>query len=43
LGTGLKQYVKEIWKYYPKSNRRFGLKVTLDDGAVSAWNKKNAD
>ena len=35
----LKTKTKEIWKYRRTARNRFGLKVTLDDGVVVAWEK----
>jgi hypothetical protein len=37
----LKTKTKEIWKYRQTAKNRFGLKVTLDDGVVSAWDKND--
>ena len=37
----LKTKSKEIWKYRPVGKNRFGLKVTLDDGIVVAWDSKD--
>ncbi len=38
--TVLKTKVKEIWKYQPSGKRRYGLKITLDDGVVIGWEDK---
>ena len=37
----LKTKRKEVWKYRPAGRNRFGLKVTLDDGVVVAWDMKD--
>lgn len=37
----LKTKSKEVWKYRPTGKNRFGLKVTLDDGIVVAWDMKD--
>ena len=37
----LKTKSKEVWKYRPVGKNRFGLKVTLDDGVVVAWDTKD--
>ena len=37
----LKTKSKEVWKYRPSGKNRFGLKVTLDDGIVVAWDMKD--
>ena len=37
----LKTKTKEIWKYHRTARNRFGLKVTLDDGIVVAWDKND--
>ena len=37
----LKTKCKEVWKYRPTGKNRFGLKVTLDDGIVVAWDMKD--
>ena len=37
----LKTKRKEVWKYRPTGKNRFGLKVTLDDGIVVAWDMKD--
>lgn len=37
----LKTKSKEIWKYRPVGKNRFGLRVTLDDGIVVAWDSKD--
>lgn len=37
----LKTKSKEVWKYRPTGKNRFGLKVTLDDGVVVAWDMKD--
>ena len=37
----LKTKSKEVWKYRPVGKNRFGLKVTLDDGIVVAWDSKD--
>lgn len=37
----LKTKRKEVWKYRPVGKNRFGLKVTLDDGVVVAWDMKD--
>ncbi len=36
----LKTKSKEIWKYFQKGENRFGLRVTLEDGAVVGWTDK---
>jgi hypothetical protein len=37
----MKTKVKEIWKYRPTGKRRYGLKITLDDGVVVGWDEKD--
>jgi hypothetical protein len=37
----MKTKAKEIWKYRRTARNRFGLKITLDDGVVVAWEKKD--
>ena len=37
----LKTKTKEIWKYRRTARNRFGLKVTLDDGVVVAWDRND--
>jgi hypothetical protein len=37
----LKTKTKEIWKYRRTARNRYGLKVTLDDGVVVAWEKND--
>lgn len=37
----LKTKCKEVWKYRLTGKNRFGLKVTLDDGIVVAWDAKD--
>lgn len=37
----LKTKSKEIWKYRKTTRNRFGLKITLDDGVVVAWEKND--
>ena len=37
----LKTKNKEVWKYRPTGKNRFGLRVTLDDGIVVAWEMKD--
>jgi hypothetical protein len=37
----LKTKSKEIWKYRKTARNRFGLKITLDDGVVVAWEKND--
>ena len=36
----LKTKVKHTWKYFPSGRRRYGLRITLDDGIVTGWDKK---
>lgn len=36
----LKTKRKEIWKYAPSGGNRFGLRVTVEDGAVAGWDEK---
>lgn len=36
----MKTRSREIWKYHPAGKNRFGLRVTLDDGRVAAWDRK---
>lgn len=38
--TVLKTKTKELWKYQPTGKNRFGLKVSLEDGVVVGWEKK---
>ena len=35
----LKTKTKEVWKYRRIGANRFGLKITLDDGVVTAWER----
>lgn len=37
----LKSKTKEIWKYNKRGTNRFGLRVTLEDGVVVGWDKKD--
>ena len=37
----LKTKSKEIWKYRPTGRNRCGLKVTLDDGVVTGWERND--
>ncbi len=37
----LKTKSKQVWKYRPTGKNRFGLKVTLEDGVVEAWDMKD--
>lgn len=37
----LKTKRKEVWKYRRTGKNRFGLRVTLDDGIVTAWDKND--
>jgi hypothetical protein len=32
---------REVWKYNPTGQNRYGLRVTLDDGIVIGWDQKN--
>lgn len=36
----LKSKTREIWKYNQTSKRRFGLRVTVEDGIVVGWDQK---
>ena len=36
----LKTKIKQTWKYFPSGRRRYGLRVTLDDGIVVGWDKR---
>jgi hypothetical protein len=36
----LKTKRKEIWKYYERRKGQYGLRVTLENGRVVAWDKK---
>lgn len=36
----LKTKTKETWKYFPSGRRRYGLRITLDNGIVVGWDKK---
>lgn len=36
----LKTKTKEIWKYFPSGRRRYGLRITLDNGEVVGWDQK---
>lgn len=38
--TVLKTKRKEIWKYYPKSTSRYGLRVKVENGVVVGWDEK---
>jgi len=35
----LKTKTKQTWKYFPSGRRRYGLRITLDDGIVVGWDK----
>jgi len=37
----LKTKTKEIWKYYESGKNRYDLKVTIENGEVVGWDKKN--
>jgi hypothetical protein len=36
----LKTKTKEVWKYFPSGRRRYGLRITLDNGNVVGWDEK---
>jgi hypothetical protein len=36
----LKTKTKEIWKYHRQGANRFRLRITIEDGLVSGWDKK---
>jgi hypothetical protein len=36
----LKTKTKEIWKYRHQGSNRFALRITLENGFVSGWDKK---
>lgn len=36
----MKTRSREIWKYNQSGKNRFGLRITLDDGRVAAWDSK---
>jgi hypothetical protein len=31
---------REIWKYFPKNARSYGLKITVENGVVAGWDEK---
>lgn len=35
-----KTKTREIWKYHKTGTNRFGLRVTVENGAVSGWDEK---
>jgi hypothetical protein len=37
----LKTKTKEIWKYNRVGKNRFGLRVTVENGVVVGWDKKD--
>ena len=37
----LKTRTREIWKYDQRGVNRYGLRIILDDGVVSGWDKKS--
>ncbi len=37
----LKTKTKEIWKYNRTGRNRFGLRITLENGVVVGWDKKD--
>jgi hypothetical protein len=36
----LKTIKREVWKYDPRGVNRYGLRITLDNDAVSNWDHK---
>jgi len=36
----LKTIKREVWKYYPMGVNRYSLRITLDNGLVTAWDRK---
>jgi hypothetical protein len=36
----LKTKSKEIWKYAHRGGNRYGLRITVEDGAVVGWDEK---
>lgn len=36
----LKTKTREIWKYHPTGRNRYALRVTVEDGNVTGWDKK---
>ena len=36
----LKTIKREVWKYNPRGVNRYGLRITLDNDAVSNWDHK---
>lgn len=36
----MKTKVKEIWKYNPIGEKRYGLKITIENCEVIGWDKK---
>lgn len=37
----LKTMTREIWKYHPSGVNRYRLRITVDNGRVAGWDKKN--
>ena len=37
----LKTRYRQVWKYNPMGRGKFGLRVTLDDKCVVAWNQRS--
>ena len=36
----LKTKTREVWKYQPTGRNRYALRVTVEDGYVTGWDKK---
>ncbi len=37
----LKTKTREIWKYHHQGSNRFGLRITVEDGYVTGWDKRS--
>lgn len=37
----LKTKTRQVWKYQPRGGNRFGLRITVEDGYVTGWEKKS--
>lgn len=37
----MKTKTREVWKYHPRGGNRFGLRITVEDGYVTAWDQKS--
>lgn len=36
----LKTKTRDVWKYHHQGGNRFGLRITVEDGYVTGWDKK---